>query len=59
LAAGIQLDVIGIQSHMHKGYWGVEKTLKVLEHFERFKLPIHFNENSFLSGHLVPPEVND
>ena len=59
LAAGIRFDVIGIQSHMHKGYWGVEKTLKVLDHFERFKLPIHFTENSFLSGHLVPPEITD
>jgi endo-1,4-beta-xylanase len=59
LAAGIQLDVIGIQSHMHQGYWGVEKTLRVLDHFERFKLPIHFTENTILSGHLVPPEIND
>jgi GH35 family endo-1,4-beta-xylanase len=59
LAAGLQFDVIGIQSHMHKGYWGVEKTWKVLDHFERFNLPIHFTENSFLSGHLVPTEVSD
>ena len=59
LAAGIKLDVIGIQSHMHHGYWGVEKTLDVLSHFERFNLPIHFTENSFLSGHLVPPEIHD
>lgn len=59
LAAGIRFDVIGIQSHMHKGYWGVEKTLKVLDHFERFKLPIHFTEVSLLSGHLVPEEIED
>lgn len=59
LANGIKIDVIGIQSHMHKGYWGVEKTLKVLSRFERFGLPIHFTENSFLSGHLVPPEIDD
>jgi GH35 family endo-1,4-beta-xylanase len=59
LAAGIQFDVIGIQSHMHKGYWGVEKTLNVLKRFERFNLPIHFSENSFLSGHLVPREFGD
>ena len=25
LEAGIQIDVIGIQSHMHQGYWGVER----------------------------------
>lgn len=59
LAAGIQFDVIGIQSHMHKGYWGVEKTLKTLDHFERFKLPVHFSEVSLLSGELVPPENAD
>ena len=59
LEAGIPISVIGIQSHMHKGYWGVEKTLSVLERFERFGLPIHFTENSFLSGHLVPPEITD
>lgn len=59
LAAGIQIDVIGIQSHMHQGYWGVEKTLSVLEHFERFNLPIHFTENTIVSGDLMPPEIVD
>jgi endo-1,4-beta-xylanase len=59
LEGGIPFDVIGIQSHMHKGYWGIEKTLKVLSHFERFNLPIHFTEVSILSGHLVPPETAD
>lgn len=59
LEAGIQFDVIGIQSHMHQGYWGVEKTLKVLEQFERFQLPIHFTESTLVSGHLMPPEIVD
>ncbi|HET9911766.1 MAG TPA: endo-1,4-beta-xylanase [Anaerolineales bacterium] len=59
LEAGIQIDVIGIQSHMHQGYWGVEKTLKVLSHFERFNLPIHFTETTLVSGHLMPPEIVD
>jgi len=59
LEAGIQIDVIGIQSHMHQGYWGIKKTLSVLEHFERFNLPIHFTENTLLSGHLMPPEIVD
>jgi endo-1,4-beta-xylanase len=51
--------VIGIQSHMHQGYWGVERTLKVLERFKRFNLPIHFTENTIVSGHLMPPEIVD
>ncbi len=59
LEAGIPIDAIGIQSHMHQGYWGVEKTEEVLERFSRFNLPIHFTENTLLSGHLVPPEIED
>jgi GH35 family endo-1,4-beta-xylanase len=59
LEAGIQIDVIGIQSHMHQGYWGVEKTLQVLEQFERFKLPIHFTETTLVSGQIMPPEIVD
>jgi endo-1,4-beta-xylanase len=59
LEAGIKIDAIGIQSHMHQGYWGVEKTLWVLENFARFKLPIHFTETTLISGHLMPPEIVD
>ena len=59
LEAGIKIDVIGIQSHMHQGYWGVEKTQRVLSHFERFNLPIHFTETTLVSGHLMPPEIVD
>jgi endo-1,4-beta-xylanase len=59
LEAGIRIDVLGIQSHMHQGYWGPERTLKVLKQFERFNLPIHFTENTIVSGHLMPPEIVD
>lgn len=59
LEAGIQIDVIGIQSHMHQGYWGVEKTLKVLDQFSRFHLPIHFTETTLVSGHLMPADIVD
>jgi endo-1,4-beta-xylanase len=59
LAAGIQIDAIGIQSHMHQGYWGVEKTLQILDHFARFNLPIHFTETTLVSGRLMPPEIVD
>jgi endo-1,4-beta-xylanase len=59
LEAGIRFDAIGIQSHMHQGWWGVEKTLKTLENFERFDLPIHFTETTLVSGHLMPPEIVD
>jgi endo-1,4-beta-xylanase len=59
LEAGIEIDAIGIQSHMHQGYWGVEKTLRILERFERFGLPIHFTEITILSGRLMPPGYED
>jgi len=59
LAAGIRFDAIGIQSHMHQGYWGVEKTEEILSRFARFKLPIHFTENTLVSGQLMPPEIVD
>ena len=59
LAAGIQVDVLGLQSHMHQGYWGEEKTLAVLDRFSRYGLPIHFTESTLLSGDLMPPEIED
>jgi endo-1,4-beta-xylanase len=59
LAAGIKIDAIGIQSHMHQGYWGVEKTQEILERFSRFNLPIHFTETTLVSGRLMPPEIVD
>ncbi|WNB87461.1 endo-1,4-beta-xylanase [Cellulomonas sp. ATA003] len=59
LEAGIQIDALGLQSHMHQGYWGEEKTLRVLERFSRYGLPIHFTESTLLSGHLMPPEIKD
>ncbi|HTP00207.1 MAG TPA: endo-1,4-beta-xylanase [Anaerolineales bacterium] len=59
LEAGVQIDAIGIQSHMHQGYWGVEKTLKVLDQFSRFRLPIHFTETTLVSGRLMPPDIVD
>ena len=59
IEAGVPIDAIGIQSHMHQGYWGVEKTLEVLERFSRFNLPLHFTENTLVSGQLIPPEIED
>jgi GH35 family endo-1,4-beta-xylanase len=59
LENGIKIDVLGLQSHMHQGYWGVEKTQRVLAKFSRFGLPIHFTEVNLVSGHLMPPEIVD
>jgi GH35 family endo-1,4-beta-xylanase len=46
LEAGIEVDALGLQSHMHQGYWGEEKTLRILERFARYQLPIHFTEST-------------
>jgi GH35 family endo-1,4-beta-xylanase len=59
LDAGIRIDGIGLQSHMHQGYWGEQKTLAVLERFSRFGLPLHMSETTLLSGSLMPPEIED
>jgi endo-1,4-beta-xylanase len=59
LEAGIKFDALGIQSHMHQGYWGVEKTQNVLERYSKYGLPIHFTENTLVSGKIMPPEIVD
>jgi GH35 family endo-1,4-beta-xylanase len=59
LESGIKIDAIGIQSHMHQGYWGEAKTLAILERYERFGLPIQFTETTIISGDLMPPEIVD
>lgn len=43
-------DVIGIQSHMHGGYWGAGRTWEVCERFARFGKPLHFTETTVVSG---------
>jgi GH35 family endo-1,4-beta-xylanase len=50
LSAGIPIDVIGIQSHMHDGYWGAQRLWEICERFGRFGKPIHFTEVSVVSG---------
>jgi GH35 family endo-1,4-beta-xylanase len=59
LQAGIQIDVIGIQSHQHQGYWGADKVRNILERFARFGLPLHFTENTLISGDIMPPHIVD
>ena len=59
LEAGVPISVIGIQSHQHQGFWGVEKLNDVLERFSRFHLPIHFTENTLISGDIMPAHIVD
>ena len=59
LNAGVPISAIGIQSHQHQGYWGEKKLREVLERFGHFGLPIHFTENTLISGDLMPAYIED
>ena len=59
LEAGVPIGAIGIQSHQHQGYWGLEKLNDVLERYSRFGLPIHFTENTLISGEIMPAHIVD
>jgi len=43
-------DVIGIQSHMHGGYWGAGKLWSVCEKYAAFGVPLNFTETTLVSG---------
>ncbi len=59
LNAGVPISAIGIQSHQHQGYWGREKLEEVLERFSGFGIPIHFTENTLISGDIMPSFIED
>ena len=59
LNAGVPVSAIGIQTHQHQGYMGREKLEDILERFSFFGLPLHFTENTLISGELMPPEIVD
>jgi len=59
LNAGVPISAIGIQSHQHQGFWGREKLEEVLARFDHFGLPIHFTENTLISGEIMPAYIED
>ena len=59
LEAGVPIDVIGLQTHMHQGYRGTEAIMDRLDRFARYGLPLHFTEVSLVSGHLMPSDIVD
>lgn len=56
---GAPVDVIGVQSHMHKGPWPIERAWAVCETYARFGRPLHFTELTILSGRLKPADDNE
>ena len=59
LDAGAPIGAIGLQTHQHQGYMGAQKLGEILKRFEGFGLPLHFTENTLVSGHLMPPHIVD
>ncbi|MTK03052.1 endo-1,4-beta-xylanase [Micromonospora sp. CP22] len=59
LEAGVRIDAIGLQTHMHQGYRGEEYMQRTLDRFARYGLPLHLTETTLVSGHLMPSEIED
>jgi GH35 family endo-1,4-beta-xylanase len=59
LENGVRIDAIGLQTHMHQGYWGEEAMLAMVDRFARYGLPLHLTENTLLSGELMPAHIVD
>ncbi|MFD6755403.1 endo-1,4-beta-xylanase [Micromonospora gifhornensis] len=59
LEAGVRIDAIGLQTHMHQGYRGEEYMHEMLDRFARYGLPLHLTETTLVSGHLMPAEIED
>lgn len=59
LTGGVGIDAIGLQTHMHQGYRGEDEILSIVDRFARFGVPLQLTETTFVSGHLMPPEIED
>jgi GH35 family endo-1,4-beta-xylanase len=47
---GVELQALGLQSHMHEGLWSLEETWNLCQRYARFGWPLHFTEFTVLSG---------
>lgn len=59
LQAGVPIGAIGLQTHQHQGYKGAAWLKDVVERFSKFGLPLHFTENTLVSGEIMPPHIVD
>ncbi len=49
---GIEIDGVGLQSHMHRRLWDWVELAKICERYSRLSLPLQFSEITILSGEL-------
>jgi endo-1,4-beta-xylanase len=59
LAAGIAIDALGLQTHMHQGYHGEAVVTSTVDRFARFGLPLQLTETTLVSGDLMPAHIVD
>lgn len=59
LEAGIEIDALGVQTHMHQGFRGEDQISEILERFSRFGLPLQLTETTLVSGELMPAHIVD
>lgn len=59
LDAGAPIGAIGLQTHQHQGYRGEAWFREVLDRFSQFGLPLHFTENTLVSGDIMPAHIVD
>lgn len=59
LDAGVRIDAIGLQTHMHQGFRGEDRLQEILDRFARFGLPLQLTETTLVSGELMPAHIVD
>lgn len=59
LDAGLPIDAIGLQTHMHQGFRGEDQLAGILDRFARFGLPLQLTETTLVSGDLMPSHIVD
>ena len=50
---GVELQGVGLQSHMHTFLWTMEEAWEICERYARFGWPLHFTELTVLSGNYI------
>lgn len=56
---GVDIDILGLQSHMQRDLWTAEETMRVIERAASYGWPIHFPECSICSGVPVGELIYD